>query len=132
MVRKEPSSFEEWLFSEEYVAGISPRHNKKEYYEIFKNPTSSELMNIRSKGIFARFIAIKNDIYVFPAELLHADAIKELELPISNDPPVNKAFLGVAKIVGSKLHLHTTNQTMTAASAARVEQDHPVLKKFFE
>jgi hypothetical protein len=126
------TSFREWLqLSEEYVAGVVPRQNKNAYYEIFKNPTSSEMRELKSQGAFARFIAFGRDIYVFPAELLHADAIAKLELNFGNEPPLKTAFLGVAKIQGSKLSMHETNQKMTQDDASNVESWHPVIKNYF-
>lgn len=125
-------SFRDWLLkTEEYITGVVPRQNKNAYYEIFRNPTSSELRDLKAQGAFARFIARGNDLFVFPAELLHADAIKELELGFGNEPPVKTAFLGVAKIQGNKLELHTTNQKMSPEDAGRVEVYHPVVKNYF-
>lgn len=126
-------TFREWLQrNEEYVAGVVPRQNKNAYYEIFKNPTSSEMRELKSHGAFARFIAVGRDIYVFPAELLHADAIEKLELGFGNEPPLKTAFMGVAKIQGNKLAMHETNQKMTQSEAEKVESWHPVIRNYFD
>lgn len=132
-------NFREWFessktsehVSEEYMTGVTPKYSKNNYYEIFKNPDSSEMRDLAGVGAFARFIAIGNDIYVFPAELLHASAIEELKLKISDNPPIRTAFLGVAKISGQKLTLHVTNQAISPEDAANVEKFHPAVKKFF-
>lgn len=70
------------LFKEEFV-------DYKDEYEIYKNPTSSEMVtllkNARASGSgnMLRYILDMNgkNIYLFPSELLHAWATKKLKIP---------------------------------------------------
>ena len=117
--------------NEEYLSGVAGRTGNS-YHEIFRNPDASEIRDLKKESVFVRFIAMKNDLFVFPASLLHAEAIHHLKLSISSTPPVRVAFLGVAKINGpTSLELHETNQQMSATDAAKVETFHPILRKYF-
>ena len=56
------------------------RLSKDEYYEIFKNPSSREVNEAKSKDLGVRFIIDFNDkiFYVFNENLLHSVASKKL------------------------------------------------------
>ncbi len=99
----------ELMINEEYHSLVSSPINRKKY-PIFMNPTSSEIKELGEDTNLVRFIMYDGNFYAFSGALLHAIAIKHLGLPISSDPNINQAFLGIAKAVGGRLQYYDSNQ----------------------
>lgn len=100
----------EIMINEDYHSLVSSPINRKKY-PIFINPSRSEINELSEDTNLIRFIIYQGNFYAFSGALLHATAIKHLELPISNDPPISEAFLGIAKAVpGGKLQYYDSNQ----------------------
>lgn len=98
------------IIPEEYVTLVKQIHDKKPY-PIFINPSRGEIRELAREENLARFIAYQNQFFLFSASLLHANAIKKLELPLSSEPSINDAFLGVAKAnLDGTLDYYTSNQ----------------------
>lgn len=89
---------------EEFVDAV--KYSKDEYYEIFKNPTSKEVSDAKSKEFGIRFIIdFKNkSFYIFNDNLLHAAAAKKLKIHYNypNWDNTDYAF-GVGIVVGGKV-----------------------------
>lgn len=114
---------------EEYDSLVSSPVNKRKY-PIFKNPDRSEIKDLAKETNLVRFIAHKGDFYTFNGALLHAHAINHLKLPISHEPPIEDAFLGVAKASSDgRLSYYDSNQ-LKAKDAHRVDKLHPQVRKY--
>jgi hypothetical protein len=132
------------LRSEEYVSSVnSPFKGKAKedtFFPIFKNPDKSEIKELKQFGVSVRFIIYKKNVYVFPAELLHVNAICQLSIDIgiprdlhsTNDPKV--AFLGIAKInLGTlKLTVTDTNQNLTPLDLQWIEKNYTFMDRYFD
>lgn len=119
----------ELITTEEYhpLAGSPINKNK---YPIFINPVRSEIRELAKESNLIRFIAYKDDFYVFNAALLYAYVIKHLNLPISSEPPISKAFLGIAKAnLNGTLQYYDSNQTIRDFSV--IPDLYPYLSKWF-
>ncbi len=99
----------ELMINEEYHSLVDSPINRKKY-PIFVNPTSSEIKELGEDTNLVRFIMYDGKLYAFSGALLHATAIKHLGLPISNDPSIRDAFLGIAKAIGGRLQYYDSNQ----------------------
>lgn len=132
------------LRNEEYVSSVASAVKSKSkedtFYPIFQNPDKSEIKELKKFGISARFIVYKKDVFVFPAELLHVNAIRELHSAIgiprdlysTDDPRV--AFFGIAKVnLGTmKLSVTDTNQSMTPEAIEYIEKNYKFMDRYFE
>lgn len=95
---------------EEYHSLMNSPIDKRKY-PIFKNPDKSEIKELAKDTNLVRFISHKGDFYVFNGSLLHSHAIKHIGLPISDDPPIKDAFLGIAKAsTNGKMEFYDSNQ----------------------
>ena len=119
--------------TEEYHSLVGTGLNKKTY-TIFIDPTKDEIKELARESNSARFIVFQNHLYIFSAEVLHSFAIKHLGFPISNDPPVKYAFLGIAKPnLNGTLVFTDSNQTLSAKDSADLERIHgKVLSTYFK
>jgi hypothetical protein len=135
------------LKTEEYISSVVPSYVRAKtdpdsFLPIFKNPDKSEIRELADFGNKVRFIAYKNNLYVFPAELLHLSAVKELAkipeigIPISagSDSHPKVAFLGIAKInLGTyKLKFTETNQKLDSNALDYIEKNYGYIERFFE
>jgi hypothetical protein len=118
------------MYTEEYHSLAKSGVNKKAY-PIFINPTRSEVKELAKENNIVRFISHKGDLYAFSGELLHAHAIKHLELPVSNDPPIKDAFLGIAKAsANGSMEFYDTNQS-AANNIGEIIKHHSNLARYF-
>jgi hypothetical protein len=116
--------------SERYLMSTPAAYKKDSFYPVFENPSRSELKELFSEfGSLVRFIAHKNTIYVFPAELLHDTAFDKIEGLERNRR--REMFEGVAKIlVGEgKLKIHEMN-TVYNDPISQLEKN-PIVSKYF-
>jgi hypothetical protein len=132
------------LKSEEYVSSVESMFKRGSsadtYFPIFKNPDKSEIKELKKFGVHVRFAIYKKDVFVFPAELLHVNALRELSSEIglprdlysTNDPKV--AFFGIAKInLGSlKLTVTDTNQRLTPEDLQWIEKNYTFMDRYFD
>jgi hypothetical protein len=134
------------LRNEEYVSSVAStvKNKSKEetFFPIFKNPDKSEIKELKKFGVSVRFIVYKKDVFVFPSELLHNFAVRELHSAVGiprdlysdamYDPRI--AFFGIAKInLGTmKLSVTDTNQTMTPETIEYIEKNYKFMDRYFE
>lgn len=115
---------------EEYDSLLTNPLNKKTF-AVFKNPDKSEIRELSQSTNNVRFIHHKGDLHVWDGSVLHAHAIKHLGLPLTSNPPINHAFLGVAKPnFDGTLSFKETNQNIPTADA--VKKWHPGALKYFK
>jgi hypothetical protein len=121
------------LVDEEYHSLAQDPYDKshKHAFPVFKNPTKDEIKELGQTNNTARFIAHKGDLYAFSPMLLHANAIKHLGLPITSNPPISHAFLGVAKANhDGSLAFKETNQHIPNADDIR--KHHSAILHYFK
>jgi len=81
---------------EEYESLVDNNFNKTKH-PVFVNPNKDEIREYSKTTNNVRFIAHNNKFYIFHGSVLHAHAIKQLGLPITSEPHITHAFLGIAK-----------------------------------
>lgn len=119
------------VIAEEYVGMGSPRHSPTLRLPIFKSPLKSEDVTELVKDFDGkvRFIDHDNNFYIFPASLLHSDAISQLKLPLNSSPTFQQAFLGFGRIDGNrKIRLEGSNQFKESIEPKMILQ---FLSKFY-
>ena len=117
--------------TEEYHSLVKSPLNKN-IYPIFVNPTRSEIRELAQESNLVRFIAYRENFYVFNAALLHAFVIEHLKLPISKTPTIKDAFLGIAKAsYNGTLKYYDSNQ-LTARDVDKVPTLYPYLTKWLD
>jgi len=118
------------LVGEEYETIVKQQHDKKTY-TVFVNPTKKEIRELAASEPLARFIAFAGQFYLFNASLLHATAIKKLDLPLTSTPNINDAFLGVARVsAAGTLEYYDSNQVSEQNLEGAVRK-YPYILKFF-
>lgn len=129
---------------EEYVSSVAStikgKSREETFFPIFKNPDKSEIAELKKFGVSVRFIVYKKDVFLFPAELLHVNAIRELHSEIgiprdlysTEDPRI--AFFGIGKInLGTgKISVTDSNQKLTPEAIAHIEKNYSFMRSWFE
>jgi hypothetical protein len=124
-------SFEKFYTEEYHSIATNPLNKQKR--TVFINPSKDEIRELSKETNNVRFIAHKGNTYVFHGDFLHSDMIKHLGLPLESNPPINKAFLGVAKpLANGKLQFTETNQKIPANSVDLVEKLYKHLYNYFQ
>jgi hypothetical protein len=136
------------IIVEEYETLVKSPHalEKIKSYPVFKNPTSSELGEIKKKWQednmggqpHVSFISHinketgKTNLYVVDRRILHDIVIKHLKLPITTRPSVTDAFLGTARITNdNKLKFHESNMIRNENPATIVKLHGDTFNKYF-
>jgi hypothetical protein len=119
----------ELVTTEEYDSLVKSPLDKR-HYPIFVNPTRSEIKELAKETNLVRFIAHNGLFYLFNGALLHAYVIKHLELPISPEPTIEVAFLGIAKASpAGTLEYYDSNQ-LKPKDVHKVPQLYPYIEKY--
>lgn len=88
--------------NEEFENSIKLKRDDNNYYEIFLNPSSKELNEIKKvSGSGARFIFHEREFkfYAFPAEILHEEASNLLGIPYKS----GSYYFGMGRIKNGKI-----------------------------
>ena len=129
---------------EEYVSSVAStvkgKSREETFFPIFKNPDKSEIAELKKFGVSVRFVVYKKDVFLFPAELLHVNALRELHSEIgiprdlysTDDPRI--AFFGIGRInLGTgKISVTDSNQKLTPEAIAHIEKNYSFMNKWFE
>lgn len=119
-----PHLNEQLLFVyEEYDSLINNPINRTKH-PVFVNPTKDEIRELSQGTNNARFIAHNNKFYLFNGSVLHAHAIKQLNLPIGSEPHISQAFLGIAK--------PNANGTLTFSDTNQKNIDPNIIKDKYQ
>jgi len=119
------------IFNEKYQ-NLAKASITKELYPIFINPTKSEVRELALSSGMVRFIAYNGDLYVFDENLLHADAIFNLDLPLSSSPDFRIAFLGVAKANFNGVLQYYGSNHVISSELSIVAKYHSYMLKYFK
>lgn len=117
--------------TEQYFRSIYSKKGSGESFDIYKNPTKSEVSELAREHNIVRFIAHSGDFYLFPGHLPHHHAVEYIGLPLPLNPKIRDAFLGIAKATrNGGLDYYDSNQ-IEPEQLAEVVRFHPYIEKFF-
>lgn len=122
-------SFSQFLKEEYHSLFKNPISGK--FHTIFVNPNKDEIRELSRETNNARFISHNKKLYVFHGENLHAHVKDHLGLGVSNDPPVEKAFFGIAK-PNSDGTLSYSDSNQTIRDPAKIAQHHGHIFRYFK
>jgi hypothetical protein len=100
------------------------------HHTVFVNPNAGEIRELAKETNNVRFISHNRNFYLFHGENLHAHVKTHLGLNLTNDPPIEKAFFGIAKPnADGTLSYSDSNQTIK--DPAKIVQHHGHIFKYF-
>jgi hypothetical protein len=101
------------------------------HHTIFVNPNKDDIRELSKETNNVRFISHNRNMYVFNGENLHAHVKDHLKLGLTNDPPIEKAFFGIAKPnADGTLNYSDSNQTIRDPN--KIAQHHSHIFKYFK
>lgn len=121
------------------VSFIKGKSKEETFYPIFKNPDKSEIAELRKFGVNVRFIAFDNNVFIFPAEILHDWVIRHLssEKIVPNNlysKDKKTVMLGVGKIIPgkTKMTIELSDNMKTWSEIFSIRDNFPYIDKWFE
>ena len=122
-------TFNQFIQEEYHSLFKNPINGKT--HTIFVNPNKDEVRELSRETNNVRFISHNKKMYVFNGENLHAHVKDHLGLGVSNDPPIEKAFFGVAKPnADGTLSYSDSNQNIKDPN--KIVQHHQHILRYFK
>ena len=120
------------VFEERLMGTFKSRRSSGELFDVYQNPSRSEVAELAREDNIARFIATGGDFHLFSGSLPHHHAIEYIGLNLPSNPTPEQAFMGIVKLDrNGRINYYDSNQVETEEDLKIALQNHSYIERFF-